>query len=153
MKNLIIPGLLAAACLPVLAQQLPTPQTSVSDARAAAGATGYCVFESRNAYYQGSPAEPIKLVWRTSDGEVQSWDWLHGGVPWFSFAANKGTAKQDFYYYLLDVGITTAGYTSTRYSLKGYIAENIAWPAATFAVIYEGTGTAWFVAHGTLTCS
>lgn len=139
LNKLTIPGLLAAACLPILAQDQQPPDT--------------CEFKSTNAYYQGSPPEPIKLVWRKSDGAIQSWDWLHGGVPWFSFAANKGTAKQESYYYLLDVGITLAAYSSWRYSLKGYIAENIAWPAATFAVIYEGTGTAWFVAHGSLTCT
>lgn len=156
--KLTILGLMLTACLPMLAQQSQTLQSSVTDARAmAAVPAGYCVFESKNAYYQGGPPEGIKLVWRKSDGAVQSWDWLHGGVSWFSFAADKGTAKPDYpsylNYYLLDVGITTSGYTSTRYSLRGFIATNIALPAATFSVIYEGTGTAWLVAHGTLNCS
>lgn len=121
--KLTILGLMLTACLPMLAQQSQTLQSSVTDTRAmAAVPAGYCVFESKNAYYQGGPPEGIRLVWRKSDGAVQSWDWLHGGVSWFSFAADKGTAKPDYpsylNYYLLDVGITTSGYTSTRYSLR-----------------------------------
>lgn len=145
MRKLTLLGLLVAGCLPMLAQP------------------PLCVFQSKNAHYEGSPPEPIKLVWiQDSTGAIQSWDWTHGGVMWYSFAADKGTAKPDstdLKYFVLNLGITLKKYASTRYQLKGYIGKNGAtpknsptWPNATFAVIYEGTGTTWFVAHGTLSC-
>lgn len=115
-----------------------------------------CVFESKSAIYAGGPPEPITLVWNRSTGEIVSWSWDHGGVPWFSFPANRGTAELESgssYYYRVDIGMTTSGYETTRYSLKGYITVNIAWPDATFAAVYEGTGTAWMGAQGTVNCS
>lgn len=113
-----------------------------------------CVFESKAAIYAGGPPEPITLVWNRSTGEILDWSWNHGGVPWYSFAANKGTVElEGSYYHRFDIGMTSAGYDTTRYSLKGYLTINIAWPNATFAAIYEGTGTSWMAAHGTVNCS
>lgn len=116
-----------------------------------------CTFQTEEAYYASvaSPAEPLSFQWNTGTGQVINASWLHGSVEWFSFAADPGSVTvtpEGGYYNLIDIGITTAGYETTRYSIKGYIATNIALPNVTFAGVFEGTGTDWFVAHGTLTC-
>lgn len=72
-----------------------------------------------------------------------------------SIDADKGRVESEpphGYYHLISLGITTAGYDTTRYSLKGYISIDKNWPDATFAAIYEGTGTEWMAAKGLVTC-
>jgi hypothetical protein len=129
---------------------------SQSPAQASKVLTGdKCVFESSTAVYGGGPPEKISITWRRSTGNIIAFSWDHGGVAWYSFAGNPGTMVEEpsGAYYQFNIGTTTAGYDSTRYQLKGYLAINIDWPAATFAAIYEGTGTSHMVANGKVNCS
>jgi hypothetical protein len=115
-----------------------------------------CVFESSAASYGGGAPEPISLTWNHRTGKIIAFSWNNRGTPWYSYAAEPGTVTQETpggYYYHANIGLTTAGYDTTRYQLKGYIAINIDWPDATFAAIYEGTGTSYMVAHGKVKCS
>lgn len=118
-----------------------------------------CTFKTNDAHYATltSPGEPIVFKWRKSTGKVSGFKWLHGGVTWFSFAAQRGTVLPDGgfpadYHLRVNLGITTAGYEPVRYEIRGYLEPNISLPNATFAGVYEGTGTAWIVAYGELSC-
>ena len=114
-----------------------------------------CTFKTNSAIYAGGPPESVAITWNLRTGEVKSFRWDHSGVTWYSFDGDKGRVQSDpphVYYYLTSLGITTAGYETTRYSLKGYISIDKDWPDATFAAIYEGTGTEWMAAKGSVTC-
>lgn len=127
---------------------------SHSPANAAKVLTGdKCVFESSNAVYGGGPPEKISLTWRRSTGKILAFSWDHG-APWYSYAADPGTMVEEpsGAYYQFNIGTTTAGFDSTRYQLKGYLAISMDWPDATFAAIYEGTGTSHMVATGKVSC-
>lgn len=115
-----------------------------------------CIFETSAASYGGGAPEPMSITWNRSSGKIIAFSWNNRGTPWYSYAADTGTVTEDApgsYYFHTNIGLTTAGYDSTRYQLKGYIAINIDWPAATFAAIYEGTGTSYMVAHGKVSCA
>jgi hypothetical protein len=97
----------------------------------------------------------VQVTWNLKSGQIKSFGWNHGGVPWYSYAAAPGTVQPEAgssYYYVTNIGVTTAGYDTTRYSLKGYIAIDSDWPSATFVAVYEGTGTSWMAAKGKVTC-
>ena len=119
-----------------------------------------CTFKSNSTHYANvaSPAETLAFRWRRSTGKVTGFVWQHGSpaVKWFPYAANPGKVVPDEfpgdYHNRVNLGITTAGFESTRYEIRGYVEPNIALPSATFSGIYEGTGTAWIVAYGSLTC-
>ncbi|MFN3517249.1 MAG: hypothetical protein ACK4YM_08835 [Novosphingobium sp.] len=130
------------------------PLSPVSAAKTLSGDT--CTFETKSAIYAGGPPEFLAITWNLKSGEVLSVKWDHGGVTWYSYGADKGTVQPEpphGYYYLTNIGMTTAGYDATRYSLKGHIAIDKDWPDATFAAVYEGTGTAWMAAKGMVRCT
>lgn len=131
----------------------------------ALGASGYaaaadeiCTFSTNAAHYANltSPAEPFAFKWRKSTGQVLNTYWVHGGVKWFSYVNDRGSALPDKfpgdYHVLVNLGITTTGFESTRYQLLGVVQPNVILPNATFSAVYEGTGSAWFVAYGKMTC-
>jgi len=115
-----------------------------------------CTFKTDKARYASikNLAEPLSFKWHTGTGQVTDFSWLHGAsaVEWFPYAAQPGTVTPEINYNRVELGITTAGFESTRYTIKGYLATNIKSSNVTFAGIYEGTGTAWFVAYGKRTC-
>jgi hypothetical protein len=113
-----------------------------------------CRFETNEAHYASLTSPPERLVfeWDRASGAVVSFQWINGPNTWFPYAADPGQVTEEFNYRRLDLGITTTGFEDTRYSIKGYLATNVQLPAVTFAGIYEGTGTAWFVGYGNLTC-
>jgi hypothetical protein len=127
-------------------------QSAANASKALKGET--CTFQTKQAIFGGGPPEVLSITWNLSSGKVTGFSWDHGSEVWYAFAANPGTmqAEPSGYYYLFDVGATTAGYDATRYSFKGYIAINQNWPDATLAAVYEGTGTAWLGANGTVIC-
>lgn len=117
-----------------------------------------CTFKTNESHFASllSPPEPMAFKWRKSTGKVLGASWLHGGVKWFSFNPDKGTVMPDKfpgdYHQRVNLGITTTGFETTRYQILGYVQPNITLPNATFAGVYEGTGSAWFVAYGNLSC-
>ena len=115
-----------------------------------------CTFETKEAHYARvtSPPEYLAIKWHTATGRVESFQWNQGGTTWFSYPQDPGSVTQASYYNLVNLRITWSGLQAQNgaYSIKGSIAPNVHLPAATFAGIYEGTGTAWFVAYGSLTC-
>ena len=125
----------------------------------AQGVDQICTFETKDAHYASvtSPPEYLAIRWHTATGNVESFQWIQGGATtttWFSYPPDHGSVTPVAYYNLLNLRITRQGYeTTAAYSIKGYIAPNVQLPAATFAGIYEGTGTSWFVAQGMLTCA
>jgi hypothetical protein len=111
-------------------------------------------FKSETAHYATvtSPAETFSFEWDADTGAPSRLDWLHGGVAWYLYKTPGSVTKQKGHYWEVDLHITTDGYQETAYSLKGKLTIDATRPdGATFAAIYEGTGTAWFVADGTLT--
>ena len=120
----------------------------------AQGVDQICTFETKEAHYATltSPPEYLAIKWHTATARADSFQWNQGDVTWFSYPQDPGTVTPMAYYNVLSLRVTRKGYEDTAYSIKGYIAPNVQLPAATFAGIYEGTGTAWFVAHGALTC-
>lgn len=122
-------------------------------------ASNICTFYSATAHYANgsSPEEILSFAWDRNTGKPQYLKWVHGSAVWF---LNKNTLGQittepvDVNYYDVNLRITTAGYETVPYPLKGKLTVNATRPSgATFAAILEGTGTAWLVADGTLTCS
>ena len=119
-----------------------------------------CTFETNEAHYANltGPAERLVIQWHANTGAVESFLWLHtwppaiGPVTWYAYEPDPGSVTQDGNYSGLDLGVTTAAFDTTKYAIKGYVVPNIKLPAATFAATYEGTGTAWLVCYGTLTC-
>lgn len=117
-----------------------------------------CTFKTNESHYASllSPPEPMTFKWRKSTGKVLTASWLHGDVNWFSYTPNKGTVMPDKfpgdYHQRVNLGITTAGFETTRYQILGYVQPNIGLPNATFAGVFEGTGSNWFVAYGNLSC-
>lgn len=117
-----------------------------------------CTFQSAEAHYatHASPGEPLVVKWRKSSSEVVEIQWVHGGVNWFAYAPQPGTVRGDGfpgdYHLRFNLGMTTSGYEASRYEVRGYINTNISLPNATLAGVFEGTGSAWFVAYGRLDC-
>lgn len=114
-------------------------------------------FTTDEAYYASfpSPAEQLTIEWNTETGQPIRLEWVHGSAVWFLHPKTPGSITRempDFNYYDVNLRMTTAGYEETAYGLKGKLTVDAHRPSgATFAAIYEGTGTAWFVADGTLT--
>jgi len=111
-------------------------------------------FKSETAYYATvtSPPEALSFEWDNDTGVPSRFEWLHGGVAWYLYRAPGNVTQENAYYYDVDLRITTDGFEDTAYSLKGKLTiDAVRADGATFAAIYEGTGTAWFVADGTLT--
>ncbi len=127
--------------------------------RFASAADEICTFSTTASHYANlsSPPEPFAFKWRKSTGQVLNTYWLHGGVKWFSYVNDRGSALPDKfpgdYHVRVNLGITTAGFESTRYQLLGFVQPNVSLPNATFSAIYEGSGSAWFVAYGKITCA
>lgn len=127
----------------------------------AANAADVCTFQTSKNHYattKHSPNEVLRLSWRTDTDEVLDFHWEHQAngqtVLWYPFAAAPGTVHSESGpRWNVDLGITTAGFEDFRYRMYGKLAVNISLPAATFAVIYEGTGTAWDVAYGEVACA
>lgn len=113
-----------------------------------------CVFESTTAVFAGGPPETLVVKWDHRSGAVSAVAWNRGGSEWSAFPGNAGAIRPEpsGAYYNADIGLTSQG-ASERYSFKGYIAIDKNWPSATFAAVYEGTGTAWIGAKGTVTCN
>ncbi|MBF2085677.1 hypothetical protein [Thermoleptolyngbya sp. C42_A2020_037] len=113
-------------------------------------------FESKEAYYASFPSPPEILIfeWDTETGKPIRLEWQHGGAVWFLYHAPGQITREtpDFNYYDVNLRMTTTGYEHAAYGLKGKLTVDAHRPSgATFAGIYEGTGTAWFVADGFLT--
>lgn len=130
----------------------------VSNAQTVQAADEICTFKTNASHFASllSPPEPMVFKWRKSTGKVLGASWLHGGVKWFSYNLDKGTVLPDKfpgdYHQRVNLGITTAGFETTRFQILGYVQPNIAMPNATFAGVFEGTGSNWFVAYGNLSC-
>jgi hypothetical protein len=120
----------------------------------AQGSDLVCTFETKEAHYASvtNPPEYLTFRWHTATARVESFQWNQGDTTWFSFPADPGTVRPMAYYNVVDLKMTRKGLEGAAYSIKGYVAPNIRLPAATFAAIYEGTGTAWFVARGVVNC-
>jgi hypothetical protein len=149
----LLVSILGATCLAVA-------RLSAGSVVHAQTAEPMCTFETNEAHYATltSPAEHLVIQWHQDTGAVESILWAHQFPPattpvtWFAYEPDPGSVTQVGNYSGLDLGVTTVGYETTKYSIKGYVVPNIKLPAATFAATYEGTGTAWFVGYGTLTC-
>ncbi len=109
-------------------------------------------FTTDEAYYASFPSPPERLTieWDTEAGKPIHLEWVHGSAVLFLYPNTPGCIMRetpDINYYDVNLRMTTAGYEETAYSLKGKLTVDAHRPSgATFAGIYEGTGTAWFVA-------
>ncbi len=124
-----------------------------------------CTFTTKKAHYAAltSLDEPMSFKWIKSTGQVTGFNWLNGpaATRWFQYVPDPGKvvdlAYPGDYHYLVDMGVTTAGFTTTRYHIRGIVQES--WlpdfkdgSNATFAGIFEGSSSRWFVAYGKLYC-
>lgn len=112
-----------------------------------------CTFRTSAAHYAStrSPGEEFSFKWDKKSGRVTSLSWVNEGNKWFSFAADPGQVTIQDNYYAINLGLTTTGFESTRFSILGYMAPKnliVLRNDYTLAGIYEGTGTAWFVGYG-----
>lgn len=117
-------------------------------------------FETQAAHYATvtSPGETVRFEWDADTGAPSQFEWLHGEAVWYLHPDTPGSITREnpnVKYYDVDLLVTTEGHHATPNALKGKITVDVpAGPdAATFAAIMEGTGSAWFVADGTLTTS
>jgi len=126
---------------------------------APAYAADVCSFDTSQAYFDstGNPGEELSFQWDKDSGNVKALSWQHQTPDsWrIPFDADPGQVKVDGHYYSLNLGAITEDLktSGTRESIKGYLSpRNVinSRDEYTFAGIFEGTGTAWFVAYGTV---
>jgi len=114
-------------------------------------------FKSETAHYATvtSPQEALSFEWDVDTGAPSKFEWLHGGVAWYLHQDTPGRITREnpnVNYYDVDLHVTTEGHHETPNALKGKLTVHVVKrpDGATFAAILEGTGSAWFVADGTL---
>jgi hypothetical protein len=104
-----------------------------------------------------SPAEELNFTWDAKTGKVSSFYWNHGGVIWLMYTNTpiESTVMLDLktsYYYNVDLYVTTKGFETTAYKITAKLTINaLRLNGATLGGVYEGTGTAWLGANGTIT--
>ena len=122
-------------------------------------AGGNKTFSTSEFHYAAcpSPAEELNFTWDAKTGKVSSFYWNHGGVTWFMYTNTpvESTVILDpktSYYYNVDLYVTTKNYETTAYKITAKLTINALRPnGATLGGLYEGTGTAWLGANGTIT--
>ncbi len=113
-------------------------------------------FKTEAAYYATvtSPEETLRFEWDSETGAPSQFEWLHGGVTWHLDKDAPGRITREnpnVNYYDVDLHVSDGQHEPPN-ALKGKLTVDVMRPnGATFAAILEGTGTAWFVADGTLT--
>jgi hypothetical protein len=122
---------------------------------APAYAADVCSFDTSQAYFDstGNPGEELSFQWDKDSGNVKAFSWKTS-IPRFSFKGDPGQVTTEGVYYSFNLGATTENFqTTSRETIKGYLSpRNVinSRDEYTFAGIFEGTGTAWFVAYGTV---
>ncbi len=115
-------------------------------------------FKTTELHYANcpSPAEEFNFTWDVKSGKVSNFYWNHGGVQWFLYTATAVESKvvrdeRTLYDYDVYLNVTTKGYETAAYQIRAKLTITAMRPSgASFGGIYEGTGTTWIAANGTL---